>query len=115
MPRSSRLSSPEHPSAGPAYGVGRPALALGLCILGFGALGALALRGVSVDSFDLLGRGENPVHRLHPGDPRVTVPALFSGLLCALASALALSGTATLRARPPRSWDCCSRCWPWPS
>ncbi len=91
MPRSSRLAPPEHPSAGPAYGVAGPALALALCVIGLAALGALALRGVSVDSFDLLGRGENPVHPLHPGDPRVTVPALFSGLLCALAAALALA------------------------
>jgi len=91
MPRSSRLSSPEHPSAGPAYGVAGPALALALCVIGLAALGALALRGVSIDVFDLLGRGENPVHRLHPGDPRVTVPALFSGLLCALAAGLVLA------------------------
>ena len=91
MLRSSRLSASEPPNAGSAYGVGEAALALALCVLGLAALGALALRGVSVDVFDLLGRGENPVHRLHPGDPRVTVPALVSGLLCALAAGLALT------------------------
>jgi len=91
MARSSRLSAPEHLSASSAYGLGGPALALAVCVLGLAGLGALALRGVSVDVFDLLGRGENPVHRLHPGDPRVTVPALFSGLLCALAAGLALA------------------------
>jgi len=84
------VSSPQNPRTGAAYGVRGVALALALCILGLAALGALALRGVSVDVFDLLGRGENPVHRQHPGDPRVTAPALFSGLLCAMASALVL-------------------------
>ena len=69
----------------------RVGVVLACAVAGLAFLGLLSAGGVGIDSFDLLSRGENPVHAPHPGDRWVTVPAFFSGGLLLAAAALALA------------------------